>query len=508
MSKWMKLSGSTAIVALMTGSAAYADITGQQVWTDWKDYMQTFGYAVTASEATSGDTLTISDITMNITLPEDAGVMKMTIGEMSFTNQSDGTVAIGLPATMPLKINVMPKGEDPVDITLDYTNDGLSMVASGSANDMTYAYSAGAIGLKLKELIVEGKAIPVGAAEMSIRDVNGTSTMKVGNLRDIAQSFKAGAVTYNIDFANPEDTAEFLKFNGALAALDFTGSGSYPMGEWDMNNMDAMLKAGFAFAGRFSYAGGNSNFQFVEKKDTVMGSSSTDGGSLDIEMSKDVLRYAGDATNVAMNFQVPDLPFPVEMNMARSGFKIEMPVSKSDESQKFGFGLTLAGFTTSEMIWGMVDPGGQLPHDPATIAIDLTGTGKLAFDIMDPEQQAKLEKGELGMPGELESVALNNLEVTAAGASLTGKGAFDVDTMALMMSQGMSGAEGALDLSLTGANGLMDKLVAMGLVPQDQVMGVRMMMGMFAVPAGDDAFTSKIEVKKDGQILANGQRIK
>ena len=99
-------------------------------------------------------------------------------------------------------------------------------------------------------------------------------------------------------------------------------------------------------------------------------------------------------------------------------------------------------------------------------------------------------------------------EVTAVGASLTGKGAFDVDTMALMMSQGMSGAEGALDLSLTGANGLMDKLVAMGLVPQDQVMGVRMMMGMFAVPAGDDAFTSKIEVKKDGQILANGQRIK
>ena len=66
MSKWMKLSGSTAIVALMTGSAAYADITGQQVWTDWKDYMQTFGYAVTASEATSGDTLTISDITMTL----------------------------------------------------------------------------------------------------------------------------------------------------------------------------------------------------------------------------------------------------------------------------------------------------------------------------------------------------------------------------------------------------------------------------------------------------------
>ena len=34
-----------------------------------------------------------------------------------------------------------------------------------------------------------------------------------------------------------------------------------------------------------------------------------------------------------------------------------------------------------------------------------------------------------------------------------------------------------------------------------------MMMGMFAVPAGDDALTSKIEFKADGGIFANGQQI-
>jgi hypothetical protein len=54
----------------------------------------------------------------------------------------------------------------------------------------------------------------------------------------------------------------------------------------------------------------------------------------------------------------------------------------------------------------------------------------------------------------------------------------------------------------------MGKLVEMGLVPQDQIMGVQMMMGMFAVPAGEDAYTSKLEVKADGQVLANGQRLK
>ncbi|WP_405117314.1 hypothetical protein [Phaeobacter sp. BS23] len=49
----------------------------------------------------------------------------------------------------------------------------------------------------------------------------------------------------------------------------------------------------------------------------------------------------------------------------------------------------------------------------------------------------------------------------------------------------------------------------MGLVSDSDAMGARMMMGMLAVPGdGEDTLTSKIEVTEDGQIKANGQRIK
>ena len=41
----------------------------------------------------------------------------------------------------------------------------------------------------------------------------------------------------------------------------------------------------------------------------------------------------------------------------------------------------------------------------------------------------------------------------------------------------------------------------LGLVPEDQAMGARMMMSMFAVPAGDDALESRIEFNEAGQIL-------
>lgn len=60
-----------------------------------------------------------------------------------------------------------------------------------------------------------------------------------------------------------------------------------------------------------------------------------------------------------------------------------------------------------------------------------------------------------------------------------------------------------------GPNGLIDKLIAMGLLSQQDAMGARMMLGMFTVAGSEpDTMTSTIEVDADGHLLANGQRIR
>jgi hypothetical protein len=51
-------------------------------------------------------------------------------------------------------------------------------------------------------------------------------------------------------------------------------------------------------------------------------------------------------------------------------------------------------------------------------------------------------------------------------------------------------------------------LIQMGLIPEDQAMMPRMMLGMFATPVGDDMLTSTIEVNAEGHVLANGQRLR
>ncbi|WP_316299389.1 DUF2125 domain-containing protein [Aliisedimentitalea sp. MJ-SS2] len=487
----------------MMGSAAFADVSAQEVWGDWKAYMSGFGYDVSASEAMSGNTLTVSDLTMNVAIPEEDVTVSINMGQLNFTDQGDGTVAVSLPASQPMVVTV----DDEVKITMDYTNDNLSMVVSGAVNDMTYTYSANAVGLMLKEIVAEGEVIPIGSANLSINDISGSSSMKVSNLRNIAQKMSAASITYKMNFANPDNAAEKLDLVGGLNQLMFDGTLSVPMGEFDVNNMANMLKAGFAVDGKYSYTGGKMDFAFIERGETIKASTSSDSGSFDIGMSQDMIKYVINVAGQKVNMMGGDIPFPIEAALGELGFKLILPVSKSDDMKDFGVGLTLADFTTSDLIWSLVDPQGNLPRDPATVAVDLSGRGKLGFDLMDPEQLEAVERGELGIPGEVESLNLNMLQVSAAGASLVGKGGVVVDFMSALMSGGTQGMDGAVDLRLSGANTLAGKLVEMGLVSEGDIGMMPMMLGMFAQQTGDDVYSTKIEVKKDGSILANGQRL-
>jgi len=110
-------------------------------------------------------------------------------------------------------------------------------------------------------------------------------------------------------------------------------------------------------------------------------------------------------------------------------------------------------------------------------------------------------------PGQLETLNLNDLLVSFGGAEISGTGALAFDNTDTVTYGGMPKPIGTIDLAINGANGLMDKLVQAGLIPEDQVMMGRMMLGMFAVPVGDDMLTSAIEFTADGGILANGQRV-
>jgi hypothetical protein len=270
--------------------------------------------------------------------------------------------------------------------------------------------------------------------------------------------------------------------------------------------MAAMIEAGFASDGGFAFGAGSSTLNFQDESESFSYESTSQGGLISFQIGPDGMGYSMEQATVSINMAGSEIPLPVSLNFAELLFNMVVPVMASDESQDFKLVLSMSDFTISDLIWGIFDPTGQLPRDPATLVVALTGQAKLLANIMDPQVMEDLEDGP--PPGELEALNIEALEVTAAGASLTGDGAFTFDNTDLTTFDGMPRPTGILDLQLVGGNALLDKLVAMGLLPEEQAGGARMMMGLFARPGdGPDTLNSTLEINEQGHILANGQRI-
>ena len=496
MNNWKTIGGSAAFITLMGSTASFADVTSQEVWQDWHDYMSGFGYEVTASPAVTGDSVTLDSLMIAMPLPDDGGMIKVDLGKISFKDQGDGTVAIILPEQKPIAISV----NNDFSVTLNYDTTGISMVVSGSAEDMTYTYSAPKISISIADLVIDGEKVEDAKLDLALTNVAGTSTSKMGALRNIVQSFTSDMVTYDFAVTEPGGSST-MAVKGSMADFKVSSDTSIPA-EVDFEKMSDALDNGFSASGALAWGANGYDFSSNDNGTTVNGMSSSDSGDLNFAFSRDVFNYGGKAIGTKASFTSSDFPFPVDITIAESVFSLLMPAGPSDEPKDFNLTIKMVDFNVNDMIWGMADPMGKLPHDPATIVLDLDGKANWMIDILDPEN------ADADIPGKLHALNLKSLQVKVAGADLTGNGAFTFNNDDLETFDGLPAPTGAIDLKLVGGNGLMDNLVAMGLLPEDQAMGVRMMMGMFAVAGdGDDTLTSKIEVNGDGSVLANGQRL-
>lgn len=497
-----------SVSVAFSAPGAFADVTNADVWGNWRGYMEGLGYTISASEGSSGNTLTITDITMTVPPSEGVSAISAVLPSMTMIEQGDGTVRLTLPPLSRLVVNVDPDDSEAIEMNIDYAQDGFNMIVSGDAAKLDYAFSANSVTATLADLVVDGTALGTDFArgKISVSDLNGTSSITTGSPRVAQQNLNAGRLSYDMDFNDP-DTDAVVKVKGGMANLTSTNTSIIPTDGPSMQDMNAMLDAGFRGDGTVTYQNGNLDMSFSGPDGAGTLQTTTTGGIFGFSMSSNGLSYDAGQTDLTVNALMPDVPIPISMSMAQSKLNFAMPVKKSNEEQDFALGFTMGDFTVSDMLWGMLDPGAQLPRDPATVALDLTGKAKVLFDFLDADQSAALASSGAS-PGELNALTLKSLLVDAVGARLSGSGDFTFDNSDTASFGGIPRPQGAVDLKLVGGNGLLDKLVAMGLLPSQQAMGARMMMGLFAVAGEEpDTLNSKIEFNEEGHILANGQRI-
>lgn len=490
----------TALFSAVATSAG-ADVTSSDVWEALKSQLGLYG-EISANQNQIDDTLVISDIV----LTQNAnGVLSTTSlsGAIGFREIGDGRVEINYPEQMQAKVTSAMPDAPAVGLVLDFSQRGMTTIASGTADNIRHDFNAPSMTYNMSGLQVGDDEMD-GAVTINMTDIAGFWTNSGTEDRRLEAEYGMAAMAIGANFTDPAQGGSMV-FNLTMSDLDLTTDNTVPA-SFDPNKPEELFTSGFAVDADITYGATSYTAQVVAEGQTTNLEGSIGNGTFNVGMDQGGIRYATSANDVTAGGGIVGLPIPpVEVNFSSSSFELAMPLAKSDTAQDFKFVSTLKEMTVSDFLWAMVDPAQQLPRSPATIVMDLSGKANWLVDIMNPEVAENLGGT---IPGKIESLSLNDLQVTIAGAELTGDGAFTFDNNDLQTFGGMPRPQGAIELALSGGITLLDKLTAMQLVPQEQAMGIKMMSGLFTKPGtGPDTLTTKIEIDANGGVFANGQQL-
>ena len=485
-----------ALAFLMTGTA-HAALTADQVWQSWKDAGALVGLTVSAAtENNAGGVLTLNGVSI---APE--GVPGVTISDMTLTEQSDGSVAIAPGAD----IGVAMSGDAEGSVKL--THDGLTITAREADGGVAYDYAAAKLDVaydtKYPGTSVDGSEAPKVAASGNVGFTNlaGTYSDTPGANRTFGFDIKADSLAYTTTSDDPgmqmkqTSTSETA---GIEMSMDFALPSTIALTSIaSAADFTTALNEGLSFS--LSTKQGESNGTVKQESpfmpmDLVM---KAGGGVGDVVFNKDTfsVKSSGDGLNIEL---APGMaPVPVTITAGAVQFDMTTPVIATEAAGDYAFVMKLNDFSLNEEAWALFDPQAALPRDAAQIAIDISGKTKIDLPGLITAEESGVQPP---IPAP-ESLNITELGLKVAGAALAGTGAFTFDN-----SMGMPMPLGEANVTVTGANALIDGLIKTGLLSEDDAMGARMMMGMFMVPgANPDELTSKIEAKEGMQILVNGQ---
>ena len=262
--------------------------------------------------------------------------------------------------------------------------------------------------------------------------------------------------------------------------------------------VDGGGSADFAFSTASSSGSGTMNSPEVNVSYSGTGSASTTVGQL-LDGVVTMRSEMGQLTYDDVTIQAPGMPVPpFSASLESAVFALAGPLTQTEGPAPANITYEFNGLTVSDGLWGMIDPQGKIPRDPATLQINLDAM----LQLKETLTALVARPAPPSMPTEvanIDSLTVNTVLLDIAGASVSANGALTFDN-----SGPFPMPNGALDVAINGVQGLANTLAELGLVPQQQVAGMMGMMMMVAQPTDQpDSFSSKIEVQ-NGQVTANG----
>ncbi|MDQ2066382.1 hypothetical protein Q9295_08355 [Xinfangfangia sp. CPCC 101601] len=498
-----------------------ADTTPEAVW---QLIQEEAGPVLTAQESRRGSDLVLSH--PRLALPDGAW---LALPNITLRQQSDGAVTLELPPNFPVELQGLTGPDAPEKVTLTITAPDLQAVFRDiDAEDIDVAISAGSLSAVMEPITQatgwNGKNTLVAALtlddlsfawlsqlppepELNAKGAGADAHLSLGNL-----SLDARAVIPS-EGVEGQVSLNLSELSLALEAL-FPPGGIALMESADAPDLQklpqflAMLEQGLRLHLRYQMGPVQLAIDMPELPEGPFAMDlSMAGSDAEFSLDRNGLVYDKGAEGTAFSFQgqLTDMPLDnLSLSIAEMRETVRLGLPSAGGASDWALLYKFAGIDVSETIWDIFDPARQLPRDPLSLVLDLTGTWTPDPRLLSGSPSAH------DLPLTALTAQLNEALVAGAGVSFSGEGALDFDfTDRSRYIDDLPVPEGALSFLTKGANALLDNLVALGAISPDELTGARFAL-MFAGKAlsdDPDVLTTELEFK-DGSIVLNGMKIR
>lgn len=484
----MLRSSAIALLAAVAGPAL-ADITPGQVWENWRAALDEDEAEVSTGSVDESDgAVVVRDLAITIATAEGEGYA-ISVDEIALTSDGKGGVDVRMSPEYPIELSDTDAEGTTRETRLRVRHPDLEMNVVEEAGTIRHVLSAPEVTLVIEEVLADGD--PIGVTGRIVFD-DLAARYDTGDGASASSSLTSSRITTQIDGADPDGSGTF---DLDLSLSDVASDDLLQVMGTDMSALAANLEDGASRAA--SLASAATEFRITSTSDGESSTieATTGASTTDITVLPDALRYAGRNQDAVISLSGTALPLPeASIRAARIATEVLLPLLADGTAQPYDLDVRMQEVRVDDGVWNMIDPAAVIPRDPGEVILDASGrmVARNGSDAGDAPV------------GRLETLVLEQVRVALAETELeaTGRLAFPrgkEDTEALR-------PVGLINVTLMGAEGLLQRLSRAGLLPSDQAMGIQLMLNMFGQTGpGEDELTFETRFSEDGQVFLNGQ---